>query len=403
MNKKAVAFFVMSISSLSIWELLAYTNIISGKTQSILVLLSLVPLVYYSYKLLNDYKFENNYFKFIFSLFLIYELILVIRGWSFSYIDLRSYLHPGYVLWPFVIPLFVFFDKKPSTIVLLIKWIYFIGLFFLFFYLIFPTLLLKRGTAETLVSSTYVCGFVLLNAKYLSNKRVTVIFILILISLLSLIYVARRNGIVTISGFILAGYFINILTKSRSVLFRLFPLIIICAIFFLVGHSNFTSNLTMKLTVRLKEDTRSGLFEMYFLDMSDYMIFGKGMNGDYYFPMEESVSEDGVIQSEVIYRNVIENGYLQLLLTGGIVHIVLFLLLLLPAAILGIFKSSNQFTLASGVLILLWLLDMFIFGLPRLSLHYIVVWICVGICFKPSIRRMTNDEILKEFQKAKLI
>jgi hypothetical protein len=112
---------------------------------------------------------------------------------------------------------------------------------------------------------------------------------------------------------------------------------------------------------------------------------------------------DGEIYQAVQYRNLIENGYLQLLLTGGIIHIILFLLVLLPAAIKGIFMSSNQFTKACGVVIFLRLLDMFFYGLPSFTLAYILVWICVGVCYKTSIRRMTNDEIRSEFKKIGLL
>jgi hypothetical protein len=136
--------------------------------------------------------------------------------------------------------------------------------------------------------------------------------------------------------------------------------------------------------------------------MEDHMVFGKGMNGTYYYPMEETEQDDGIIYPEEEYRNNIENGYLQLLLTGGIVHVVLFLLILLPAAINGIFRSQNQFSMAAGVMVLLWLIDMCIYGLPTLSFHYILVWICVGICYKTSIRNKTNDEIRSEFQELNL-
>lgn len=401
MIEKRVEFLVISISSITIWDLLFYFNLFNAKILTALILFSILVFVYSSFKLLIDYKFESNYFKFFLYVFLLYEFILIVRGWSFSYNDIKDYMQTGYIFWPFIIPLFVFFDKRLSTIGLLIKWIYFTGLFFLILYLIFPTLLFNRVTAETVVSSTYVCGFILLNARYLRNRKVTLSFVLILISLISLIYVARRNGVVTISGFILAGYFINAWNKSRTIIYRIFPLIICCTVFLLLSLTTFTTNLSSKLQQRITEDTRSGLFRVFFLEMSDYMVFGKGMNGDYYFPMEERVLED-VTETAVVYRHIIENGYLQLLLTGGIVHIILFLLLLLPAAILGIFRSSNQFTMACGMLILLWVLDMLIYGLPRLSLHYILIWICVGICFKSSIRRMTNNEIETEFQNANL-
>ena len=401
MVEKRVAYIVISISSLTVWELLFNFNLFNAKILTGLVLLSILVFGLSLNRLLIDYKFESKYFKFFLYVFFLYEFILIVRGWSFSYNDIKVYMQAGYIFWPFIIPLFVFFDKRLSTIGYLIKWIYYMGMFFLIIYLIFHTLLLKRVTAEILVSTTYVCGFILLNARYLRNRKVTLSFVLMSISLLSLIYVARSNGVVTISGFILAGYFINVCNKSRSFIFRFFPIIVCCAVFLMLSLTTFTTNLSAKLQARITEDTRSGLFKMFFVEMDDYMVFGKGMNGDYYFPMEEREYED-FTETAVEYRHIIENGYLQLLLTGGIVHIILFLLLLLPAAILGIFRSSNQFTMACGMLILLWVLDMLIYGLPRLSLHYILIWICVGICFKPSIRRMTNNEINAEFQKANL-
>jgi len=405
MVEKRIALFVMSISSLSIWELLTSTNIIGGKTHSILVLLSLAPFIYSSYKLLNDYKFESSYFKFIFSLFLCYELIIVIRGWSFSYNDLKTFMQIGYVFWPFIIPLFIFFDKNITFFGLFFKWIYYSGLFFLVITLIFPSLLFHRVTAETFISSVVPCGFLLLNATYLSNRKVNISFLIIFISILSLTYLARRSGLVTLLGFVISGYFLNIMNKSKSKLFRYFPLIIIIGAFLLSSQyfNNYREVLFNKMTLRISEDTRTDVFGMFFYDLKDNMLFGKGMNGTYYCPFLGDTEVDGEIFGAVEYRNIIENGYLQFLLTGGVMHIILFLFVLLPAAFKGIFMSSNQFTKACGVMILLRLFDMILYGLPSLSLTYVLVWICVGVCYKQSIRKLSNDEIRSEFQKIDLL
>ena len=154
------------------------------------------------------------------------------------------------------------------------------------------------------------------------------------------------------------------------------------------------------MSIRLSEDTRSGVYERFFYYMKDHMIFGNGMNGTYYCPLWEA-EIDGAFFGAVQYRNLIENGYYQLLLTGGIVHIVLYVLVLLPAAVKGMFASSNQFTKACGIMVFLQLIDMFVYGLPTLTLDYILVWICVGVCYKASIRNMTNDEIRTEFKKVR--
>ena len=401
MTEKKIILLVTSVSSIPLWDLLYYYGLLGDSKLTVLSLLSIMVFVYSSYQLLINYNFESSYFKFFFLIFLLYELFLIVRGFSFTYVDIKSYALAGFIFWPFAIPLFVFFDKRLSTIGLLIKWIYYLGMFFLIIFLVLPKLLLNRVSAESLVSSVYVCGFILLNARYLSNRRVTLTFVLVFISLLSLTYVARRNGIVTISGFILAGYFVNMWHKSKTFIYRYFPIIVSCTVVLMLSLNSVTTTLSSKLQMRITEDTRSTLFRSFFYEMRNNMTFGKGMSGTYYFPIEEDVLED-VTESATVYRHIIENGYLQLLLTGGIVQIVLIILVLLPAAILGIFKSSNQFTMACGVAIFLWILDMFIYGLPRLSLHYILIWICVGICYKTSIRIMTNEEIEAEFSKANL-
>ena len=404
MTEKRIALFIISVSSILMWDVLTEMNIIGGKVQTILTILSLVAFVYSSFKLLNDYKFESSYFKFIFSLFLCYQLIIVVRGWSFSYNDVKTFLQTDYVFWPFVIPLFIFFDKSIVSFGLLFKWIYYSGLFFLFIALIFPSLIFKRLPADTYISLFVPCGFLLLNATYLSNRKVNISFLIIFISIIALTYLARRSGLATLLGFVVTAYFLNLINKSKSKLFRYFPLIIIIGVFLLFSYQfeNSKEVLLNKMTLRISEDTRTGVFQRFFYYLKNDMVFGNGMNGTYYCPMWDS-EIDGEIFGAVEYRNLIENGYLQLLLTGGIVHIILFLLVLLPAAVKGIFMSSNQFTKACGVVIFLRLLDMFFYGLPSFTLAYILVWICVGVCYKTSVRRMTNDEIRSEFKKIGLL
>lgn len=404
MTEKRIALFVISVSSILIWDLLTKMGILGGKMETILIVLSLIPFVYSSIKLLNDFKFENSYFKFIFTLFLCYQLVLVIRGWSFSYNDIKEFMQTGYVFWPFIIPLFIFFDKDIVSYGLLFKWIYYSGVFFLVICLLFPFLLLRRITAETFITLFIPCGFLLLNATYISNKKTNLSFFLIFISIISLTYLARRSALGTLLGFVVSAYFLNMISKSKSKLFRYFPILIIVGVFLIFSQffENSKEVLFNKMALRLSEDTRSGVFDRFFYFLKDNMVFGTGMNGTYYCPMWEG-EIDGEIFGATQYRNLIENGYLQLILTGGIVHIVLFLLVLLPAAIRGIFMSSNQFSKACGIVIFLRLIDMLFYGLPTLTLSYILIWICVGICYKTSITRMTDDEMRIEFKKVRLL
>jgi hypothetical protein len=403
MNNKAIPIFVYSVTSNTLLDLLSSLNLVSENSFIILKLLTIIALVYSATKLVIDYKFENAYFRFTFLLFILYEFITVVRGFTFSssiwyYLGLIT----GITFWPFVIPFFVFFDKKISNLALLIKYIYFVSIFFILVNIIFPTLLLSRLTAETIIGIAIPSGFLLLNATYLSNKKVNISFLVLFISLLSVTYLARRNVIVTISAYIIASYFLNIKSISKSFIFRLFPVLIGLLIFIFFSFNKLSTIITNKLDERLTQDTRSELFAMYFIEMQDYMTFGKGMNGSYYYPMPGGETEDGTVYSEEEYRHIIENGYLQLMLTGGIVQIILFLMILLPASIIGIFRSSNNLSKACGIMIFIRLIDMLIYGLPSLSLSYILVWISVGLCYSSSFRSLSDEEIKLEFQKINL-
>jgi hypothetical protein len=250
---------------------------------------------------------------------------------------------------------------------------------------------------------TFGCGLILFFSVYLSKKKVNIAFTIVFIELLSFIYLARRSIVFSILGFIIFAYLLNIRNKYRPLIFRTIPLLVCFGFFFILRFPNAYTTITLKMTERFSEDTRSSVFEMFFYDIQDHMVFGKGMNATYFCPLGGEISEEDIVSEEIYYRDVVENGYLQLLLSGGIVHIFLFFLLLFPAAINGIFRSSNQFTRACGIIIFLWLVDMIPYGLPSLSLHYIFVWICVGLCYKPSIRAKTDDEIRNEFQNIDLV
>jgi hypothetical protein len=399
-KKQPINIFIFSITALGLLDVVF--NLFNVPKESVFILCWITALgflIYSSSKLINDFGFENDYFKSIFFIFILYEGIIIIRGLSFSTEDLTTYLRQSNIFWPFLVPLFVFFDKSAAGIIKMIKYIFIFGMCFLLFSICFPTLVMYRPNAEILIPVLAVpCGFLLLNATYLNNTKVNICFLVLFIATLVYTYLARRNGVLTLAGFIIVGYLVNVLNRSTSVLFKVLPVLSGLCLLVYSSLPRFSWQLTQKLNERLNEDSRSGLFDLFFADMRNSMVFGKGMNGTYFYPMDGGLQDDGIFYNDVVFRNNIENGYLQLLLSGGIVHIVLFVLVLLPAAFLGVFRSSNQFSKACGVMIFLWMLDMFVYGLPALYLHYILVWICVGICYKSSIRQKSNAEIMAQFK-----
>jgi len=180
-------------------------------------------------------------------------------------------------------------------------------------------------------------------------------------------------------------------------IFKLFPVFLAIGVVGFFQFDEISDDLLEAINKRLYEDTRSTVVDLFYMDMEKDMTLGKGMNATYYCPIGGGLSEDGLDYEVIYYRDVIENGYLQLVLSGGIIHVILFLLIGIPAAFMGILRSSNQFTKSCGAMILLWLVFMIGAGLPSLSLGYILVWIGIGVCYKKSIRDKTDEEIIQIF------
>ena len=397
--KKPIYYFIIFLSLISAVNILFNDiKIIGGVLWTFLAMSLLIIVIFFSKKIINDFTFENKYFKIIFTLFFFYQLILIARGFTTSYKTFKELVLSDYLFWQYLIPLFVFFDKKLSSFHYLLNAIYFLGIFFLIACLGYPSLIVNRITAEDFINTfAFGSGFLLLNARYITKSKRFVAFATLTVAMLSLTYLARRNGIVSYGGLLIISLALILKNLSASKFFKFIPIISAIFISIILGFDYLPASLTSRLTDRLTEDSRTDVFTDLFKGMEDDMVFGKGMKGSYYSPSGGELPDEGVVFVDAEYRDVIENGYLQLFLNGGIVYDVLFILVLLPAVVLGLFKSNNQFVQACAILIFLWMVDMAIYGLPRLTLEYILVWISVGICYKTSLREKTNEEIVEAF------
>ncbi len=90
----------------------------------------------------------------------------------------------------------------------------------------------------------------------------------------------------------------------------------------------------------------------------------------------------------------IEIGYLDQILKGGIVLVLLFLAVAVSAAILGLFRSRNHFTRCLAYVIVGWLLLMLTAAVPRGEMRYVLFWLAVGGCLSRELRAMTNADLV---------
>jgi hypothetical protein len=133
------------------------------------------------------------------------------------------------------------------------------------------------------------------------------------------------------------------------------------------------------------EASRGRVFQDFFEDFnttSDW-IFGRGIDGTVL----------RTINIDTGAENLIENGILTIILKGGLIYMIPYVLLFLGAIYYGFFRSNNDLCKSLAAILLIHLVIMFQFNLPDYSSKYVFVWIAISTCFNPAIRALNNETL----------
>lgn len=345
---------------------------------------------------LSRFNFESTYFRTLFSLLIIWYAFTIVNGFAFTYEHLKQYLFSDYVLWPYLIPFVAFLSNRRSLYVKIFDWLIYSGILFLA--ISFPVYKVYNSRPEILEQVIVVfssgCGFILLTWKYHSKWRRVIAVLAITAALVFATLLARRNVMLTNINFFGAAFLLyffhyakgNIAKKAGA------AFLILLAFFsaFLIFEARKEKDFSLIMN-RIGEDTREYVFDYYFDDIKGYEWTGKGMNGVYFCPLWNPETDVDPVEE----RDLIECGYLQMVLKGGYISVMLFLLIALPAIYFGLVKSNNGFVKACALIVLLWLIDMIPYGIPSFSIRYILVWFAIGVCYSKSIRLLNDSQILR--------
>jgi hypothetical protein len=131
-------------------------------------------------------------------------------------------------------------------------------------------------------------------------------------------------------------------------------------------------------------DTRTFLYNEVFsdLEMNNAFKFGKGINGGYASEVFETLN-----------RNIVEVGFLQILLKSGIVGFVLYMSIIFSAIFLGLAKSQNNFMKLLALILVGYVLMFFIENTLAFDLLNISTWFIVGMCHSDKLRALNDQEI----------
>jgi hypothetical protein len=136
-------------------------------------------------------------------------------------------------------------------------------------------------------------------------------------------------------------------------------------------------------------DTRTFLYYEVLQDLkfNNAYIFGKGMNAGY-----DSLSFG------TYKREVVEVGFLQILMKTGIVGFLLYISVIVSAVFKSLGNSRNLFLKGLGLFLTGYLLMLFIENQIAYNLLNIIVWCVVGMCHSKKLRNLNDEEIGELFK-----
>ena len=375
-----------------------YVNYVVCQVFQIIGLVLLLP----SFFSLLKYRFESTYLQILFTGYLIWIAITVIRGFQPEYSSMKFFLFDawfGGIL--YLTPLFLLLPGKLFYLRRTFNVIIVLAIFYIIYDIAFIGNLMSQeeGNVINLDIVEYFSKtlsvpsfFLLMSYRYQSGrKKIFLIFVFALTVFFGL--VRARRGLLVMCALAFIFSYLLYIAETRQKFFTIFISVIVGAILLFVGFEFFTANnngLFDYITDRGLEDTRSTVEICFYQSMGfqDWII-GKGMGGEYFCP--------GIDPNDLTgYRGTIETDYLQFILKGGLISVLFFLLITIPAIFKGLFYSDNLLSKVAGLWILWILLNMYPSTINTFTMEYILLWLSVGICYSKTIRTMP-DQILKDY------
>jgi len=364
-------------------------------------LIGLTLFIYASARLIT-FKFESRYLAAVYSVYMLWIFTVILRGISGDYEYIKQLLFDSEVgIFLYLVPLIILFPKNVLFYKRMFEAIFLLNVFYVIYIIVFSGNFIGTDvndpfSREILEVSTknlsFPGGFVLLTYIYHSKKSKLLALAVISMAVLLAILRARRGLVFMGTSILTFSYLIyGFINKAKSfhTSFATFCLALLL-VFSFVGLNASDSGLFSSFANRIDDDSRTGVQICLFEEMSPLdWIVGKGMHGQYYCPTIDAIDID--------YRSLIETGYLNIILKGGLVSLILLLMILVPAIFRGLFLSNNILSKGAAFWIIAWMMYSHPSTVTTFSFNYLLVWISVGICYSKRLRSMTDKSIRELF------
>lgn len=383
-------------------------------------IVTIVGAVFFLYGLIfihKNYKGCDKLFVYLFSFYLLVCFVHLIFGIPMTILQGRiaEMIYNQQYMWMFVIGFSLLIPIKPVDLPIIFNFV----LLYLVSSLVFsiynfsdlflnPVEILKDarvyGNEGIIVNRAQESSFLfqpvfilLLFYVSLKNKIKVLIWLSFILSLLATLFMGRRSASVILIGYLLLPFFVKLLGKKKTLL-NILTAIIVLIIFILpnIMYSNveefWEDNFTV-MSKRLDDDTRSGTENDFFKDMKtmDEWVTGRGMVGVYKSPAVADVDK--------LYRPIIETGYLNMILHGGLLLLIPYVLILISSFVKGFFYSKNRFVKCCGIFCLYYLVLLYPGGHLKLTMICLMLFMAIRICQSNMWRNMSDEDIQEIIMK----
>lgn len=393
---KTSDYLVKSITLLNLQIILDFICsrfITGGQIQAIERYFAYTIITYYFLKGIKQ-NYQRPTFEVV--LFLLWIVIVLVQSLPdvlnpyFHYVSFKQFISGKFFV--FIIPFLILIDLKIETLREIFKlsfWLLFVYWFFAI--ILFRDIFISHdfiGQTITIFSSGI--GLLLLTYSYQESKTNRIIWITLITVIISMMLIGRRSVAIYYLSLLFFALLLNFFAHSskRSNIFTLFLIFSLAIFFYIVLFTSTFDFFWGRMSTGM--DSREMIIKLFINDFNrtpDDWIYGRGLYGTFY---------GGILGNEDLNgsRTLIENGYLNLILNGGYIYLVLLILTCVRSIWLGLFASNNILCKGMSCIIIIYFIDMIGYGLPSQNLKYLAIFLSIAGTRSQGLRNMSNDELI---------
>lgn len=230
-------------------------------------------------------------------------------------------------------------------------------------------------------------------------KKIQILIIIVVYMVVSTIGERRMEylWLIMVFGFLIMDRVMSFRVRRTFIKYIIAGFLLVLTLIFTFGYEYVWRIVTMFADI---QDSRTFLFRelMSELNFSE-KIFGRGSLGTYYSEYFEHTKWYVVdVLKKPWYgdsstRITIEVGYLQMILKGGFIMMLLNLIILISSSYVAIFKSRNKFIKRLGYYILIFMILYLIELRPTFTPIFFILWMAIGTVLNKKYRLMDDEEI----------